>query len=104
MVKQIFSQGNFSSTPWYRTRQGRITLGISAAILVVLIILFSEQIGNLFNLFRSHAALDTGSIGLDDTNFLNPGEYNAEVFNPTTEQWETDLNSVKVENNRLMIN
>ena len=112
MVKQIFSQENLSSTPWYRTRQGRMVLGVITAIAVVLIVLFNQQIGNFLNLIGSRAALDTGSASLQGTDSNSPGYfldnsidgYNAQVFNLVDGTWSDDLDSVKVENDRLMIN
>lgn len=101
-------KGNLSNTPWYRTRKGRVVLGIAAIVAVVLVVLFSDQIGELLNLIGSKAALESGSAGLQGTDpasssyFLGDG-YSADVFNPDTGQWETDLDAVQIVDDRLMI-
>ncbi|MFA5967511.1 MAG: hypothetical protein WC805_03335 [Patescibacteria group bacterium] len=73
---------------------------------VILIVLFSNQIGNLLNWLASQAALESNTIDLtfDQGNFANSG-YTAQRYDPGSDTWIADDNSVTVDNtNRLILN
>ncbi len=100
-----------SAVYWFKAKWFKITLTALAIVAVVLVVLFSQQIGNLLKFFGSWAANETGSASLQGANntatdyFLADG-FSASIYNPLTGNWEPNDNAVKVDDatNRLMIN
>lgn len=87
--------------PWFKSRMFKGVLIAIGVIAVLSIVLFNQQIGNLLRFFGSKAALDTDTITLDGTSFLN--NHTAELWNTTLNDWESNNNAVDVQNNRLII-
>lgn len=56
---------NQPKTPWLKTKLARVSLITAGAIAVILIVLFSAQIGQLLNLFGTKAST-TQTIELND--------------------------------------
>lgn len=100
-----------SAVAWFKARWFKITLTAVAIVAVILVVLFSQQIGNLLKFFGSRAANEAGTAGLQGANntaadyFLADG-FSASRYNATTGTWDADNNAVKVDDatNRLMIN
>ena len=92
-------------TPWFKAKWFKITLTVLGVMAVVLVVLFSQQIGNLLKFFGSKAAVQTSTFVLDGNNFLNNG-YSAERYNSVSNTWEPDNSAVIVEpgTNRLIVN
>lgn len=61
-----------TKTPWYKTKMAKIGLVGATTIAVILIVMFSSQIGQLLNLFGTKAGTSQ-SVILDQTNFLDVG-------------------------------
>ena len=80
-----------TTVPWLKTKIARVSFITLGAIAVVLIVLFSAQIGQLLNLFGTKASTNQ-SVILDQDTFLDPGH----VMTPA--------DSFKVEAGRLMLN
>lgn len=64
-----------TTTFWFQTKAARIAFGAIAAVLVLLVIIFSQQIGQLFNLFGSRAGIVPATIRIsEDANPFLPGD------------------------------
>lgn len=78
--------------PWFKTKIFRAGLISAGVIVVLLLVLFSHQLGQLLNLFGTKASTNQ-SVILDGTNFQDPG-------------WTADPNETcfQVVDGKLMLN
>ena len=87
-------------TPWYRTKAFKIGMLVLAILAITSLVLFSDQIGDLLELFGLRAAQETKEILIDATGGSEPGHSmffeDGHFVDPT--------DSFKVEGNRLMLN
>ena len=91
---------------WYKSQTMKAYLLVIGIIGVILIVLFSRQIGDLLKWLASQAALENRNINLtfDQAGFPTSG-YSAERFDTASNTWVPDDNSVTVDNtNRLILN
>ncbi len=56
---------------WLKSPKVKVILFIALVILVALVVVFSRQIGELFDLFGSKAEIISDTVELDNTNFLD---------------------------------
>ena len=93
-----------TTTLWFKTKWFKIVLTALGIVAVVLVVLFSQQIGDLLKFFGSKAALQTSNFVLAGNNFLSNG-YQAEIWDATNNTWVGNQNIVTVDPlNRLIIN
>ncbi len=60
---------------WFQTKPARIGFGVAAVIVIGLIVIFSQQIGQLFDLFGSRAGITPSTIRVgEDANPFLPGD------------------------------
>lgn len=78
---------------WFRTKWFRITLIVVGAVVVLALVVFSEQIGQLLDLFGSRAGINQETLQLNDTTGFLQGA-----------QLEPTDDSFQVVNGRLMLN
>jgi len=93
-------------TPWYKSQTMKAYLLVLGIIGVILIVLFSKQIGDLLSWLASRAAVEVKEITLtfDQASFPTSG-YTAQKYDPGSDTWIDDNNSVTVDNtNRLILN
>ncbi len=90
--------------PWYKSQTMKAYLLVLGIIGVILIVLFSRQIGDLLSWLASQAALESKTIDLtfDQNNFANT-DYTAQRYDPGSDTWIDDKNSVTVDNNNRLI-
>lgn len=92
--------------PWYKSQTMKAYLLVLGIIGVILIVLFSRQIGDLLSWLASRAAVEVKDITLtfDQGSFPASG-YSAERWDAASNSWVADNNSVTVDNtNRLILN
>lgn len=93
-------------TLWFKTKWFKILLTALGVIGVVLIVLFNQQIGDLLSWLASRAAVEVKDITLtfDQAGFPTSG-YSAERWDPGSNTWVNDIDSVTVDNtNKLILN
>lgn len=92
--------------PWLKSGAAKGSLVIVGIIGVILIVLFSRQIGDLLSWLASRAAVEVKDITLtfDQGGFSNSG-YTAERWDAVSNSWVNDIDSFTVDNtNRLILN
>ncbi len=87
-------------TPWYRTKAFKLGMLILAILAITALVLFSDQIGDLLELFGLRAAQESKEILIDVTGGSEPGHFMFFEGNYSVDP--TD--SFKIEGNRLMLN
>ena len=93
------------SIPWYKSQTMKAYLLVFGIIGVILIVLFSRQIGDLLSWLASRAAIEIKDITLtfDQGGFLTSG-YSAERWDFATNSWIADNTAVTVDaQNRLIL-
>lgn len=55
---------------WFQTKTFRIALTVVGAIVVIALVVFSEQIGQLLDLFGSKAGINDDTVMLNNANFM----------------------------------
>ena len=96
---------NNGQLPWYKSQTMKAYLVVIGIIGVILIVLFSEQIGNLLNWLASQAAIESHTIDLtfDQNTFANSG-YTAERLETISGNWVPDNSAFTIDNtNRLIL-
>jgi len=88
-------------TPWFRTKRGKFILGIGATIAVLALVLFSQQIGQLLNLFGTKAAQVVSLNNTSTPGFTDPAH---EEWNSAGQQPDGSLFVVDPATGRLMLN
>jgi len=107
-INPIISQFRLPLRSWFKSKAVKAGLVIIGVISVILIVLFNQQIGNLFKFFGSKAALDTGSFTLQGDSAL-PGYFLSSGY--TAEElldgnWIANDTAVTIDNqnNNLILN
>lgn len=55
---------------WFQTKTFKIVLTVVGAVVVIALVVFSEQIGQLLDLFGSKAGISQETVPLNSTNFM----------------------------------
>ncbi|OGB74067.1 hypothetical protein A2V68_02450 [candidate division Kazan bacterium RBG_13_50_9] len=90
-------------TWWFRSRAFRIGAVVLAVVAVVLVVLFSRQIGGLLELWGLKAAPEGRTITIDGT-VEGTDPYHAHFWHGGYEVYPTDSFVVDPESGRLMLN
>jgi len=94
MLEQFFSQPA-PKVYWWRSRAFRIGLAVFVALMVIAVVLFNQQIGNLLKSFGIKAATER-------TITLN-GETTGNTYFLDGDYYTTPASSFKVESGKLML-
>jgi len=86
--------------PWYRTKTFKVGILVLTILAITSLVLFSNQIGDLLELFGLKAAQETKEIFIDATGGSEPGHSMFFEGNYSIDP----IDSFKVEDNRLMLN
>ena len=87
-------------TFWYRTKAFKLGMLVLAILTITALVLFSDQIGDLLELFGLKAAPESKEILIDAVGGAEPGHF---MFFEGDYSVDT-TDSFKVEGNRLMLN
>lgn len=101
MQQDLLEISNNTTTPWFKTKAFKIGAVVLAVIAVIAVVLFSQQIGELLELFGLRAAPESKSIILDGVN-VGIGNGHAYFFE---DGYNVDPgSSFKVSDGKLMLN